>query len=101
MTIDQAKAVDAMTLLENVIRGVDPKFTPPQPPGLNRALASLAPSHEHRARALAIGHSVDGLLALARRQICELANTIRIIASTAPPADANAAIITAIIALTN
>jgi hypothetical protein len=99
MTIDQTKAVDTMALLESVIRGADPDFAPPtQPPGLNATLGGLAPSSEHKARAMAIGHSVDALVMLARRQLFELANTIKIILATIPPGDVNAAALVAIVA---
>jgi hypothetical protein len=90
--IDQTKAVDVIALLENVIRGVDPEFTPqPQQVGLHATLSSFVASREHRARAMAVGQNVDALLALLRRQISEIATTIKNIAATMPADDANAA----------
>jgi hypothetical protein len=96
--IDPAKAVDAFTLLENVIRGVDPEFKPlPLPPGLNATLGGLVASRSHKVKATALGQDVDSLLALGRRQILEFATTIKLIAATMPAGDANSAAITSII----
>jgi hypothetical protein len=96
--IDQTKAVDAIALLENVLRSADPEFTPqPQPSALHAALGGFVASREHKARAMAAGHNVDALLALARRQIFEIATTIKNIAATMPADDANVAALKTII----
>jgi hypothetical protein len=65
--------------------------------GMRSTLGGIHVSAQHGARAMSVGQNVDSLLAQARRQILELANTIRIIAATMPPGDANAAPVAAII----
>lgn len=91
-SIDPAKAVDVVALLESAIRGADSDFIPPpRAPGIKVALGGLTISRGHAAAATAIGQNADALLMLACRQIGELAMTLANIKATMPPNDSNTA----------
>lgn len=87
--IDPAKAVDAMTRLEEIIRGADPEFQSPRAATPSPTLSQFSLTREHATAAMTRGQNVDALLALARRQALELVITLKNIAATMPPKDKN------------
>lgn len=100
-TIDPAKAVNVVELLESAIRSADPQFSSPRPASIKAALCALVATGEHKAKALAVGQNIDALLMLAQRQIFEITTTIRNISLTMPAADINGAAIRSIIETLN
>jgi hypothetical protein len=65
--------------------------------GMRSTLGGIHVSAAHEMRAMSLGQSVDSLLAQARRQILELATTIKLIAATMPPNDQNSAAVAEIV----